>query len=150
MRAIADSHNGQAIHPGAGRFDGHMIARWFCKVGVGTCALNGMTPPSEFVRYCFRGFDDSGIWIGAGVRKEIVDGKTYAMNYLGKTSVRTHDGGLAVARHAVEFLFSVRSPEEEVRRELSPAATWEEQPPRIVSSSVNVDIVFEWPKAPRP
>ena len=55
-----------------------------------------------------------------------------------------HPGAMAVARGPVEFIFSDRQPEDRMREQLSPAATWEEGPARIEYAPIGFEISLDW------
>ena len=150
LRAVTDAKVRTAHHPGEGRFSGHQIARWFCKIGLGTFALSKVSCPDALVRYLFGIQTTSKVWIMAGLRRESDDAKTFVVDYFGTNTIRTYFendpvcGAFVVARGPIEFIFSDREPDEHMRTQLSPLASWEEKPDRIQWAPTRLDIRFDW------
>lgn len=150
LRAVTDAKSLAAEHPGVGRFNAHQVARWFCKIGVGTFALNGVECPEALIRYLFGAREAPRIWILAGLRREREDQQIFVVDYFGTTTIRTFfegqpvGGAFAVARGPVEFIFSDREPDQLMRDHLSPFASWEERPPRIQWAPTDLSIQLDW------
>ena len=76
--------------------------------------------------------------------------KTFVVDSFGKTSIRTYfegdptGGAFAVARGPIDFIFSDRAPDDQMRAQLSPLASWEEQPAQIRWTPSQLDIRFDW------